>query len=148
MLSKEKKMIYLIIGLVICAFLLILLVLLYGEAKNENFRLEKTNNSLIEEVTSYKARNSQLSFKINELSTITEEQKAELDTLLADKEIFKFKVESKVKWLDSHGETEYGIVCDDFFSEGKHFVVVRGINKKGKVTGRYFTVSAQKISID
>jgi len=141
-------MIYLIISLVICVFLLILFILLYGEAKNENFRLEKTNNSLNEDVVSYKARNSQLSYMINELSSLTQEQKTELDILLADKEVFKFKVESKVKWLDSHGETEYGIVCDDFFSEGKHFVVVRGINKKGKVTGRYFTISAQKISTD
>ncbi len=101
---------------------------MHSESKNEVFRLTKTNNLLTEEITYYKAGNAQLSFKI--------------------KEIFNFSVDSKVKWLDSSGETEYGIVCDDFFSDNKHFVVVRGINKKGKVTGRYFTVSAHKISID
>jgi len=141
-------MIYLTIGLVVCLFLLVLFILMHSESKNEVFRLTKTNNLLTEEITYYKAGNAQLSFKINELSTLSQDQKTEIDSLIAHKEIFNFSVDSKVKWLDSNGETEYGIVCDDFFSDNKHFVVVRGINKKGKVTGRYFTVSAHKISID
>lgn len=141
-------MIYLTIFCVILLFLLFWFIFLYGEFKADNFRLNKTNNKLIEEITSYKATNAKLSYKINELTNLTDEQRKELDELLSQKEIFNFTVDSKVKWFDSNGETEYGIVCDDFFSDNKHFVVVRGINKKGKVTGRYFTISAHKITAE
>ena len=47
------------------------------------------------------------------------------------------------KWSE-FAEEEFGIVCDDFFSDNKYFVVVRGV-KNGKVSGRYFTISAEKI---
>ena len=50
------------------------------------------------------------------------------------------------KWFDKLGNEEFGVVYDDFKTPEKHLVVVRGMNK-GKLTGRYFTVSLERISI-
>ena len=49
-----------------------------------------------------------------------------------------------MKWLDRKGEEQSGMVYDDFFSNNVQFVVVRGL-RKGDLTGRYFTVLADKI---
>jgi hypothetical protein len=109
-----------------------------------NKSLMRLNNSIDDEITGYKSAQSSLLAKISELTNLSEENKEEILRLLSEVEVNKFEVDSKVKWLDRSGEEEFGIVCDDFFSDNKHFVVVRGV-KNGKVSGRYFTISAEKI---
>ena len=119
-------------------------VWLYMSAMDNNKSLMRLNNSLDDEITGYKSAQSNMLAKISELTSLSEENKEEILRLLSEVEVHKFEVDSKVKWLDRSGEEEFGIVCDDFFSDNKHFVVVRGV-KNGKVSGRYFTISAEKI---
>ncbi len=119
-------------------------VWLYMSAMDNNKSLMRLNNSLDNEITGYKSAQSNMLAKISELTSLSEDSKEEIKRLLSEVEVHKFEVDSKVKWLDRSGEEEFGIVCDDFFSDNKHFVVVRGV-KNGKVSGRYFTISAEKI---
>jgi len=130
----------------LCAAVVLAMVFvwLYMSAMENNQSLMRLNNSLDDEITGYKSAQSNLLAKISELTSLSEDNKEEIMRLLSEVEVHKFKVDSKVKWLDRSGEEEFGIVCDDFFSDNKHFVVVRGV-KNGKVSGRYFTISAEKI---
>ena len=134
-------MIYLLCVAVVVAMVF---VWLYMSAVENNKFLMRLNNSLDDEITGYKSVQSNMLAKISELTSLSEDNKEEIKKLLSEVEVHKFVVDSKVKWLDKSGEEEFGIVCDDFFSDNKHFVVVRGV-KNGKVSGRYFTISAEKI---
>ncbi len=134
-------MIYLLGAAVIVAMVF---VWLYMASLDHNKSLMRLNKSLDDEITCYKSAQSNMLAKISELTNLSEENKEEIKRLLSEVEVHKFVVDSKVKWLDRSGEEEFGIVCDDFFSDNKHFVVVRGV-KNGKVSGRYFTISAEKI---
>jgi hypothetical protein len=128
----------------VAVILTMVFVWLYMSAIDNNKTLMRLNKSLDEEITGYKSAQSNMLAKISELTSLSEDNKEEILRLLSEVEVHKFKVDSKVKWLDRSGEEEFGIVCDDFFSDNKHFVVVRGV-KNGKVSGRYFTISAEKI---
>ena len=114
------------------------------DLKDSNFTLMKLNNVLNDELNGYKSSQSNLYHKLKELESLSEESKKQIEELMNQKEIHYFPVDSKVKWLDKTGEEEFGMVCDDFFSDGKHFVVVRAI-KKDKVTNRYHSIAAERI---
>lgn len=120
------------------------LLIVNKDLKDSNFTLMKLNNVLNDELNGYKSSQSNLYFKLKELESLSEESKKQIEELMNQKEIHYFPVDSKVKWLDKTGEEEFGMVCDDFFSDGKHFVVVRAI-KKDKVTNRYHSIAAEKI---
>ena len=137
----ENNMIYALCAAVVVAMVF---VWLYMSAMDNNKSLMRLNKSLDDEITSYKSAQSNMLVKISKLTSVSEDNKEEIKRLLSEIEVHNFKVDSKVKWLDRSGEEEFGIVCDDFFSDNKHFVVVRGV-KNGKVSGRYFTISAEKI---
>ena len=130
-----------ILFLLVCYLLFVI-----KKIKDDNFVLMKLNNVLNDDLNGYKSKQSIMFSKIKELESLSEESKAQIEELMSQKEIFKFVVESKVKWLDKTGQEEFGIVCDDFFSDGKHFVVVRGI-KKDKITNRYHTIAAERIVV-
>lgn len=134
-------MIYLLVVPVVISMVFIWL---YMSSLDNNKSLMRLNKSLDDEITSYKSAQSNMLVKISKLTSVSEDNKEEIKRLLSEIEVHNFKVGSKVKWLDKSGEEEFGIVCDDFFSDNKHFVVVRGV-KNGKVSGRYFTISAEKI---
>jgi hypothetical protein len=137
----ENNRIYLLIVPVVIAMVFIWL---YMSSLDNNKSLMRLNKSLDDEITSYKSAQSNMLVKISKLTSMSEDNKEEIKRLLSEIEIHNFEFNSKVKWLDKSGEEEFGIVCDDFFSDNKHFVVVRGV-KNGKVSGRYFTISAEKI---
>jgi len=130
----------------LCAAVVVAIVFVWlnMSAMDNNKSLMRLNNSLDDEITGYKSAQSNMLAKISELTNLSEDNKEEILRLLSEVEVHKFEVDSKVKWLDRSGEEEFGVVCDDFFSDNKHFVVVRGV-KNGKVSGRYFTISAEKI---
>ena len=130
-----------ILFLLVCYLLFVI-----KKIKDDNFVLMKLNNVLNDDLNGYKSNQSIMFSKIKKLESLSEESKLQIEELMSQKEIFKFIVESKVKWLDKTGQEEYGIVCDDFFSDGKHFVVVRGI-KKDKITNRYHTIAAERIVV-
>ena len=139
--GRDNKMIYVLGVAVVVAMVF---VWLYMSAMDNNKSLMRLNKSLDDDITGYKSAQSNMLAKISELTSLSEDNKEEIKRLLSEVEIHSFEVDSKVKWLDRSGEEEFGIVCDDFFSDNKHFVVVRGV-KNGKVSGRYFTISAEKI---
>jgi len=132
----------------ISVLVLLVCYLLYviKDIKDDNFVLMKLNNVLNDDLNGYKSKQSIMFSKIRELESLSEESKLQIEELMSQKEIFKFVVESKVKWLDKTGQEEFGIVCDDFFSDGKHFVVIRAI-KKDKITNRYHTIAAERIVV-
>ena len=113
--------------------------------KNKDIsRLMVLNNALSDDLNGYKYNQSTLIYRLKELEYITDETKNQLDEILKSQEVEGFKVGSIVKWLDRKGEEQSGMVYDDFFSNNVQFVVVRGM-RKGDLTGRYFTVLADKI---
>ncbi len=125
---------------------LIIFVLIFGLVdKNKDIsRLMVLNNALNDDLNGYKSSQSTLILRLKELEFITDETKNQLDEILKSQEVEGFKVGSIVKWLDRKGEEQSGMVYDDFFSNNVQFVVVRGM-RKGDLTGRYFTVLADKI---
>lgn len=134
-------MIYLLVFLVLINFVLFYLVL--KQAKDSRM-LMKLNDSLDSQITSYKVSQSSLIEKMREMEILSEEQVQELSRVSSLVEERKFSVGAKVKWIDGKGEEEFGVVCDDFVSDGKDFVVVRSI-KNGKLLSRYFTIKAEKL---
>jgi len=103
--------------------------------------LNKALNSDLEE---YKVAQSNLLDKLKELEIITEDTKEQLENLLSNSDIQNYKVGSIVKWKNKSGEELSGMVYDDFTSNGVQFVVIRGM-KEGDLTGRYFTILADKL---
>jgi len=139
-------MIYLVISLVITVFGLLIVWEINRSLKEQNDILIFLNTKLNEDLNSLNSKNAALWSEVNSISSISETTKNQFEELLAKQEIFEIPVGSQVKWIDKTGEEESGIVYDDFKTPDKHLVVVRGM-KNGKLTGRYFTVSLEKISI-
>ena len=139
-------MVYLGILLTITLFGLMILWEFIKSYKEQNDTLIFLNTKLNEDLNAALSKNAALWTEINSISSISEVTKNQLEELLAKQETFEIPVGSQVKWFDRAGNEEFGVVCDDFKTPEKHLVVVRGISK-GKLTGRYFTVSLERISI-
>jgi hypothetical protein len=136
-------MIYLLVFSVLIN--LILFYILFKQIRDGRM-LIKLNNSLDDQLTSYKVSQSLLIEKVREMELLSQEQVEELSRVSLLLEERKFIVGAKVKWIDGKGEEEFGLVCDDFVSDNKDFVVVRGI-KNDKLMGRYFTIKAERLSL-
>jgi hypothetical protein len=136
-------MIYLLVFSVLVN--LILFYILFKQIRDGRM-LIKLNNSLDDQLTSYKVSQSLLIEKMCEMELLSQEQVEELSRVSLLLEERKFIVGAKVKWIDGKGEEEFGLVCDDFVSDNKDFVVVRGI-KNDKLMGRYFTIKAERLSL-
>ena len=124
---------------------LILFYILFKQVRDGRM-LIKLNDSLDDQLTSYKVSQSLLLEKMREMELLSQEQVEELSRVSLLVEDRKFIVGAKVKWIDGKGEEEFGLVCDDFVSEDKYFVVVRGM-KNDKLMGRYFTIKAERLSL-
>jgi hypothetical protein len=126
-------------------FLIIFSLLFVLKNKNTDIgRLMFLNNALNSDLEEYKVAQSNLIFKLRDLEIITEETKNYLEDILSSSDIHNYKVGSIVKWTNKKGEELSGMVYDDFSSNSVQFVVVRGM-KEGDLTGRYFTILADKI---
>jgi len=136
-------MIYLLVFSVLVN--LILFYILFKQVRDGRI-LIKLNNSLDDQLTSYKVSQSLLIEKMHEMELLSQEQVEELSRVSLLLEERKFIVGAKVKWIDGKGEEEFGLVCDDFVSDNKDFVVVRGM-KNDKLMGRYFTIKAERLSL-
>lgn len=124
---------------------LVLLYLLVKQTKDGKM-LVKLNDSIDNQLTSYKVSQSLMIDKMREMELLSKEQVDELSRVSLLVEERKFAVGSKVKWIDGKGEEEFGLVCDDFVSDDKNFVVIRAL-KNGKLMGRYFTIKAERLSL-
>lgn len=126
-------------------FFVIFYLLYKLKTKNTDIsRLMVLNKALNSDLEEYKVAQSNLLDKLKDLEIITEETKNSLQDLLSSSDIHKYKVGSIVKWTNKKGEELSGMVYDDFSSNGIQFVVVRGM-KEGDLTGRYFTLLADKL---
>jgi len=115
--------------------------------KNKNTdisRLMVLNKALNSDLEEYKVAQSNLLNNLRDLEIITEETKNQLQLVLDTSDIHNYKVGSIVKWTNKKEEELSGMVYDDFTSNGVKFVVVRGM-KEGDLTGRYFTILADKL---
>ena len=115
--------------------------------KNKNTdisRLMVLNKALNSDLEEYKVAQSNLISNLKDLEVITEETKNQLESILSSSDIQNYKVGSIVKWTNKKGEELSGMVYDDFTSNNVQFVVVRGM-KEGDLTGRYFTILADKL---
>ena len=130
--------------LVLSVLINLVLFFIIWKQNNDRKMLIKLNDSLDTQITNYKVSQSNLLDKLNELRLLTAEQVEELSKAWSLVEEKKFTVGAKVKWIDGKGEEEFGVVCDDFVSDGKDFVVIRSI-KNGKLLSRYFTIKAEKL---
>lgn len=130
--------------LVLSVLINLVLFFIIWKQNNDRKMLIKLNDSLDTQITNYKVSQSNLLDKLNELRLLTAEQVEELSKAWSLVEEKKFTVGAKVKWIDGKGEEEFGVVCDDFVSDGKDFVVIRSI-KNGKLLSRYFTIRAEKL---
>ena len=130
--------------LVLSVLINLVLFFIIWKQNNDRKILIKLNDSLDTQITNYKVSQSNLLDKLNELRLLTAEQVEELSKAWSLVEEKKFTVGAKVKWIDGKGEEEFGVVCDDFVSDGKDFVVVRSI-KNRKLLNRYFTIKAEKL---
>jgi hypothetical protein len=114
--------------------------------KTKHQHLLNLNQKMTEELDSVKSKHSSLWYQLQQLSSISDEQKKQLEEFIAKQETFEFLVGSKVSWLDKTGEMEYGIVYDDFNSGDKRYVVVRRI-KNQKLTGGPISINADKVTV-
>jgi len=130
--------------LVLSVLINLVLFFIIWKQNNDRKMLIKLNDNLDTQITNYKVSQSNLLDKLNELRLLTDEQVEELSKVWSLVEEKKFTVGTKVKWIDGKGEEEFGVVCDDFVSDEKDFVVVRSI-KNGKLLSRYFTIRAEKL---
>ena len=130
--------------LVLSVLINLVLFFIIWKQNNDRKMLIKLNDSLDTQITNYKVSQSNLLDKLKELRLLTAEQVEELSKAWSLVEEKKFTVGAKVKWIDGKGEEEFGVVCDDFVSDGKDFVVIRSI-KNGKLLSRYFTIKAEKL---
>lgn len=134
------------LGNILFIFVLLFIWHLLADYKEQNLFLNKLNNNLTEEVSSFKTKNIKLWSELKNLEAVTDEQKTIIDDLLEEKDVHEFPVNAKVSWIDRTGETEFGIVIDDSRVDGKLFVHLRKC-KKGKPSGPIFTTLADKLKI-
>ncbi len=126
-------------------FFVIFYLLFMLKNKNTDIsRLMVLNKALNSDLEEYKVAQSNLISNLKDLEVITEETKNQLESILSSSDIQNYKVGSIVKWTNKKGEELSGMVYDDFTSNNVQFVVVRGM-KEGDLTGRYFTILADKL---
>lgn len=125
-------------------FVIFYLLIVLKNKNTDISRLMVLNKALNSDLEEYKVAQSNLISNLKDLEIITEETKNQLESILSSSDIQNYKVGSIVKWTNKKGEELSGMVYDDFSSNGVQFVVVRGM-KEGDLTGRYFTILADKL---
>lgn len=125
-------------------FVIFYLLIVLKNKNTDISRLMVLNKALNSDLEEYKVAQSNLISNLKDLEIITEETKNQLESILSSSDIQNYKVGSIVKWINKKGEELSGMVYDDFSSNNVQFVVVRGM-KEGDLTGRYFTILADKL---
>lgn len=125
-------------------FVIFYLLIVLKNKNTDISRLMVLNKALNSDLEEYKVAQSNLISNLKDLEIITEETKNQLESILSSSDIQNYKVGSIVKWINKKGEELSGMVYDDFTSNNVQFVVVRGM-KEGDLTGRYFTILADKL---
>ena len=96
-------------------------------SKSQLSLLRKLNTDLNHEVTEYKAKNSQLWVELNKEKDLIEPG-------------------AKISWQDKQGDTNLGVVLDDYLLKDKPYVVVIRM-KDNKTQGAPISIPFEKLSI-
>jgi hypothetical protein len=96
-------------------------------SKSQLSLLRKLNTDLNHEVTEYKAKNSQLWVELNKEKDLIEPG-------------------AKISWQDKQGDTNLGVVLDDYLLKDKPYVVVIRM-KDNKTQGAPISIPFEKITI-
>jgi hypothetical protein len=96
-------------------------------SKSQLSLLRKLNTDLSHEVTEYKAKNSQLWVELNKEKDLIEPG-------------------AKISWQDKQGDTNLGVVLDDYLLKDKPYVVVIRM-KDNKTQGAPISIPFEKITI-
>lgn len=96
-------------------------------SKSQLSLLRKLNVDLNQEVTEYKSKNSQLWIELNKEKDLIEPG-------------------TKISWKDKQGDTNLGVVLDDYLLKDKPYVVVIRM-KDDKTQGAPISISFEKITI-
>jgi hypothetical protein len=96
-------------------------------SKSQLSLLRKLNTDLNHEVTEYKAKNSQLWVELNKEKDLIEPGE-------------------KISWQDKQGDTNLGVVLDDYLLKDKPYVVVIRM-KDNKTQGAPISIPFEKITI-
>jgi hypothetical protein len=96
-------------------------------SKSQLSLLRKLNTDLNQEVTEYKAKNSQLWVELNKEKDLIEPG-------------------TKISWQDKQGDTNLGVVLDDYLLNDKPYVVVIRM-KDDKTQGAPISIPFEKITI-
>ena len=125
-----------------------ILAVLLDNAKKDMLFLQRVNNTLADENHKLADKNKLLLEKVESISTINEEQKAEIRDILESLDIHEYPVGAKISWVDKNGDLEIGEIIDDSKVDGKTFVHVRRINKKGNFVGGVISLPSNKIKLE
>ena len=96
-------------------------------SKSQLSLLRKLDTDLNHEVTEYKAKNSQLWVELNKEKDLIEPG-------------------AKISWQDKQGDTNLGVVLDDYLLKDKPYVVVIRM-KDNKTQGAPISIPFEKITI-
>lgn len=92
--------------------------------------LKNLNSKISEELTEFKAKNASLWSDYNEAIQKLEKRLIEPETVVC--------------WIDKHGETETGVVLDDYQLKNKNYVVVIRM-KDNKTQGAPISIAYEKL---
>ncbi len=104
----------------------------YDSVKSQLESLKNLNTKLNNELEEYKSKNSNLWADYNEAIQKLEKQLLPPETV--------------VSWIDKHGETESGVVLDDYQLKGKNYVVVIRM-KDNKTQGAPISIPFEKLMV-
>jgi hypothetical protein len=119
------------------------------DSLKKDFILQKRSNGILQNENKILLdKNKFLVNQIDNLLSENEQQKLEIQKILSELEKHEFPVGCKVSWLDKSGEVEYGEVVDDSKVDGKLFVHLRRINKKGNFVGGIISLPSNKLKLE
>jgi TFIIF-interacting CTD phosphatase-like protein len=118
--------------LTVMLFGVVFLYILYRETKGQAVALKITNKFLNSELTEYKAKSASLY--------------ADYQDVIKKLETRLLEPGTTVSWIDRHGETETGVVLDDYSLNNKNYVVVIRM-KNNKNQGAPISVAFEKLNV-
>lgn len=109
-----------------------ILYFLFKETKGQSGALKITNKFLNDELTEYKSKSANLY--------------ADYQNVVKELETQLIEPGTKVSWFDKHGETENGVVLDDYSLNDKNYVVVIRM-KNNKKQGAPISIAFEKLNV-
>ena len=109
-----------------------ILYFIYKETKGQSVALKITNKFLNDELTEYKSKSANLY--------------ADYQNVVKELETRLIEPGTKVSWFDKHGETENGVVLDDYSLNDKNYVVVIRM-KNNKKQGAPISIAFEKLNV-